>query len=1317
MNKTLAFLIVTLLTASAVPLNASADATQDIPANAVATGIHDSLVAALGHVDLVTTLQGPGPFTVFAPTDQAFTDAGIDLNNFNTDEEKATLTDILLHHVFAGEVASADVSDGMMATMVNGDDVKFSVSSSGTVSIGAASVTLADVQASNGVIHVIDAVLMPPTDIPTTAQSTGIHDSLVSAVIQADLLTTLSGDGPFTVFAPTDQAFADAGIDLASLDTPEGKATLSDILLYHVVSAEVPAADVSDCMKADAANGQPLSFTVGDSVMVNDANVIMADVISSNGLIHVIDKVLMPTNTPNDIPQTAQCTGDHASLVAAVVQAELLETLQGPGPFTVFAPTDQAFADAGIDLAALDTPEGKATLSDILLYHVVGADVPSANVSECMTATAANGQTLAFTVGDGVMVNDATVTLADVATSNGVIHVIDKVLSPTNAPNNIPRTAQCTGDHNSLVAAVVQAELLETLQGPGPFTVFAPTDQAFADAGIDLAAFDTPEGKIALSNILLYHVVAGNVPSTALSDCMSAETVNGQSLSFTVGNSVKVNGASVTLPNVNTSNGIIHVIDKVLMPTDTPNDIPRTAECTGNHNSLVASVIQAELLDTLQGDGPFTVFAPTDQAFADAGIDLAALDTPEGKATLSDILLYHVLDSEVPAANVSDCMTATAVNGHPLSFTVGTTVMVNGATVTATDVPTSNGIIHVIDKVLMPTDTPNDIPRTAQCTGSHNSLVAAVIQANLLETLQGDGPFTVFAPTDQAFTDAGIDLTALDTPDGVATLSEILLSHVIASSIPASDVSDCMTAETVSGHALAFTVGESVTVNGATVTGVDVMTSNGIIHVIDKVLMPTDTPNDIPRTAQCTGSHNSLVAAVIQAELLETLQGEGPFTVFAPTDQAFTDAGIDLAALDTVEGKETLTEILLSHVVAGAVDAANVSNCMTAETLSGHALSFTVGESVMVNGATVTTADVMSSNGVIHVIDTVLSPTNAYNDITQTATCTGVHTSLVAALIQAELAETLQGEGPFTVFAPTDQAFADAGIDLAALNTDEGKETLTDILLFHVYSGTLASTDITEGMKLRMLNGDDAMLSPTQGIEGANITSVDVQTSNGIIHIVDKVLMPPVDSETDGDSTAAGTSDEDGNLLLIIGIVLIVAIIGGLLVVRFARRGHDGLEAIQAIGKTDVGLPQTTSAVQSSATTYTSETANTAYQQQTYQQQTYEQQSYQQQAYQPVAQQATVQPVDDSALSAFIEAEVGELLDESEPVQVATPVAVEPVHVAAEPAQTVVETPQPVTQVVEPQVVQQWTDENGHTWRVMSDATHRWWNGTDWQKV
>ena len=1279
MNKTAVYLVLTILIASAMPLSVHADQSKDIPTNASETGVHNSLVAALQHANLVATLGGPGPFTVFAPTDQAFTDAGINLNDFDTPEENQTLSEILLHHVVAGSVPSADVKDGMMATTVNGDKVKFTVSN-GAVSVGAAQVTTPDVLASNGIIHVIDKVLMPPVDIPATAQTTGIHNSLVAAVIQADLLATLQGQGPFTVFAPTDQAFTDAGIDLASLDTPAGKQQLSDILLYHVVSAEVPAKNVSDCMLADAANGQPLSFSVGDSVMVNDANVTIADVITSNGLIHVIDKVLMPTDSPRDIPRTAQCTGFHDSLVAGVIQAELLSTLQGPGPFTVFAPTDQAFIDAGIDLASLDTPEGKATLSDILLYHVVAGEVPAANVSECMSADAVNGQPLAFTVDGGVMVNDANVTLPDVMTSNGIIHVIDKVLMPSDAPNDIPRTAQCTGVHDSLVAAVIQAELLETLQGQGPFTVFAPTDQAFTDAGIDLASLDTPEGKAILSNILLYHVVAGNVPSSAVTECMSANAVNGQPLAFTVNGGVMVNDANVSIPDVATSNGVIHVIDKVLMPTDTPNDIPRTAQCTGQHNSLVSSVIQAELLETLQGDGPFTVFAPTDQAFTDAGIDLASLDNPEGKAALADILLYHVLDGEVPAANVTDCLSATAINGNPLSFTVGDSVMVNGATVTATDVPTSNGIIHVIDKVLLPTATPNDIPRTAQCTGLHDSLVAAVVQAELLETLQGEGPFTVFAPTDQAFADAGIDLAALDTEEGKAALTDILLYHVVGSEVPSSAVEECGTATAVNGDTLSFSVGDTVTVNGATVTLPDVATSNGVIHVIDKVLMPTDTPNDIPRTAQCTGIHDSLVAAVIQAELLETLQGEGPFTIFAPTDQAFADAGIDLAALDTVEGKAALSDILLYHVVAGEVPSSAVEECGTATAVNEQSLVFTVGDSVMVNDATVILPDVATSNGIIHVIDTVLTPSDAPNDATRTAICTGVHTSLVAALIQAELVETLQGEGPFTIFAPTDQAFADAGIDLSVYDSPEGKAQLSDILLYHVHAGTVLSSDLTEGMQLPMVNGKNATISLVTGIDGANITTADVVTSNGVIHVIDKVIIPQaeVDPTATGDGVEADEEDDDNLVLIlsIVGAVVLLGAIGGLLFVR-GRRPSSGVETKEFAqeGLNTVAQP---------AATYSYEPQQAA--QQTYTSQYAPQQS------------SPFQPVQ---------------VEQTQPVQAAAqPVAQVQ---ATQPAQAVAQTQASQAAVQLPEVLQQWTDDSGYTWRRMSDGSTMWWNGTDWQ--
>ncbi|MBT3441296.1 MAG: fasciclin domain-containing protein, partial [Euryarchaeota archaeon] len=192
MRKTIVCLMMTLLLSASLPLNSSAGPTDDIPTNAAGTGVHDSLVAALAHAGLVTTLEGTGPFTVFAPTDQAFAAAGIDLADFDTPEENDTLSDILLHHVYAGEVPASAVTDGMLATMVNGDKVKFGVSG-GTVTVGAATVTTADVMSSNGIIHVIDTVLLPPVDIPATAQSTTIHDSLVAAVIQADLLTTLQG--------------------------------------------------------------------------------------------------------------------------------------------------------------------------------------------------------------------------------------------------------------------------------------------------------------------------------------------------------------------------------------------------------------------------------------------------------------------------------------------------------------------------------------------------------------------------------------------------------------------------------------------------------------------------------------------------------------------------------------------------------------------------------------------------------------------------------------------------------------------------------------------------------------------------------------------------------------------------------------------------------------------------------------------------------------------------------------------------------------------------------------------------------------------
>jgi uncharacterized surface protein with fasciclin (FAS1) repeats len=594
-------------------------------------------------------------------------------------------------------------------------------------------------------------------------------------------------------------------------------------------------------------------------------------------------------------------------------------------------------------------------------------------------------------------------------------------------------------------------------------------------------------------------------------------------------------------------------------------------------------------------------------------------------------------------------MLATMVNGDKAKLSVtGDVVSISGATVTGADVATSNGIIHVIDKVLLP---PGDVTAIAQGTGIHDSLVAAVIQAELLTTLQGDGPFTVFAPTDQAFADAGIDLAALNTPEGKATLSDILLYHVVSAEVASGDLSECQVANAANGQPLSFTVGQTVMVNDATVTIADVPASNGIVHVIDKVLTPSDTPNDIPRTAQCTGVHNSLVAAVIQAELLTTLQGEGPFTVFAPTDQAFTDAGIDLAALDTPEGKATLSDILLYHVVPGAVSSSNLSDCMSATAVNDLSLSFTVGDSVMVNDANVVTADVATSNGVIHVIDKVLTPTATPTDIPRTAQCTGVHNTLVDAVIQADLLTTLQGDGPFTLFAPTDQAFTDAGIDLAALNTEEGKATLTDILLHHVFiSDSIWASQIEDGQMVSMANGDNITLSKSDGkimIGDATVTGADVLVSNGIIHVVDKVIMPPSDEVNDASDETESGSDDDSSNFIWIALVVLLVLGGGAGAVLFIR--SKGAAATLAKDFSAGGLMNQLQPVEETA--YTSQAGT-----------------------QQVATQAAYQP---------------------------------------QPVQTVEVVQQPV--VAEPTVLRQWTDEAGYTWRAMDDGKTYWWTGSDWQ--
>lgn len=257
-----------------------------------------------------------------------------------------------------------------------------------------------------------------------------------------------------------------------------------------------------------------------------------------------------------------------------------------------------------------------------------------------------------------------------------------------------------------------------------------------------------------------------------------------------------------------------------------------------------------------------------------------------------------------------------------------------------------------------------------------STLVAAVQKAGLADTLKGTGPFTVFAPTNDAFAalkSAGVDATQLD----LATLTAVLQYHVASGKLLAADLTAAKSATTLGGTVKVDVRGMGLYLNGLTlVTKADIVASNGVIHVIDSVLLPDTSVLDLVGIAVAYPTLSSLKGAVVQAQLAGALQAAGPFTVFAPVNSAF-------AALPSAPSPSQLPSILQYHVVPGAVmssaaiDVAKMAppNNQVATLLSGKKVTLTLaGSTLKVDMASVLYTDIRAKNGVAHLIDSVLLP-------------------------------------------------------------------------------------------------------------------------------------------------------------------------------------------------------------------------------------------------------------------------------------------------------------------------------------------------------
>ncbi|MCC5943394.1 MAG: fasciclin domain-containing protein [Bernardetiaceae bacterium] len=556
------------------------------------------LVSALQRANLVSALEADGPFTVFAPTNAAFEALFATLGVSSVDELPIeVLSPILRYHVLTGEFRAANLQTGEYPTLNNGALLSIEVSGQGVVINGNSNVVTADVEASNGVIHAIDAVLMPSETgedplgtIVGVASGAENFSILAEAVVRTGLTDALSATGPFTVFAPNNAAFEALFRNLGVSSVSEiDVETLTPILLYHVIAGSFPASGLAsgEYPTLNENANLVISATAGGVTINGEVNVVNADIQASNGIIHEINAVLLPAAGPMTIAALVASDERFSILAQAVERAGLLNVLDDiNASFTVFAPTNtafEAFIAANPNIANVQALLNSPNLSNILLYHVLGSAVPSSVLptdapfyQNTLSQTAfegADGVSLLIDATNGVRLNGTAgirVTEADLEASNGVVHVIDGVLTPPS----IPEMAILNGGFGQLVGALSRADLVNAVSGNGPLTVFAPTDAAFANLYRALGVENVEGIDVeTLTSVLLYHVVEGNVRSSDLEDGQVVNTLNPAGATFRVslaGGRVQLltaeGTAEVVLTDVQTTNGVIHVISAVILP-------------------------------------------------------------------------------------------------------------------------------------------------------------------------------------------------------------------------------------------------------------------------------------------------------------------------------------------------------------------------------------------------------------------------------------------------------------------------------------------------------------------------------------------------------------------------------------------------------------------------------------------------------------------------------------------------------------------------------------------------------------------------------
>ena len=1227
--------------------------------------------------------NGGSIFTVFSPSDAAWAKLTSGVRNL-IERDSSVAQSVMSYHILQGvQYGSAQLRVTSSATTVQGGSVDFvyNTNQAGFLYVNTKSkIVVADQIASNGVVHIIDEFLIPPvaplSTMTTIVGVVGAQPVQLSRINQilisnAEILNLFSDAyaGPFTFLAPSNAAFA--GYPQDQLDSLlQDQQKLLTLLKYHTLPGyysvqdfitehnRINGGNVNGLVRStyttqyfDAANSNVNNETL--TSLVNSGFIKFYDAMSreavmdrslsdlpaTNGIVHIVDSLLLPNDQllpGNTVVDEVGRAGRDATVFYDLLKISGMSlNLARTGPFTVFAVTNAGLSKLGTGVIPYYTRRA-SELQTVLLHHTVEGSMayPASTLlaaSPLMTQqmeflTIANTGAARLTI-DG----KAVITTPDVAASNGIVHFVDAFLPPAIAAFPTKTVYDYVNDggynqNNLNLAWSAFKEIMwkndgalgDILKAPGPITLFLWDDASFntnVDATLRTLLLSASSSAAYIGDALRYHVVnqyldvgdlvAGSPGSVVTQDAP-------YSISYAVStltSRITLNGNVDITATIPANNGIIHIVSDVLTrnslfpitpPAGTTDSLWDLLRLRPDVSDFYGYAATANINYLLQSTERRTLFAPKNDAFNDLPTGWKEI-FKRNISVLHDVVQYHVLTTGSYAASLLPQISpaVTALGTEVLSFTQNSIIILieanrvvgtnpasaknRQATIQVPDLQASNGIMHVTDNLLIPESMFHnvlpflDLYSLIEATPELSTMLSVLVTlssrqgagfaTDLVTLLKGDGPLTVFAPSNTAFLSYPLlqslmtwTPTTTNADDPLMALMQYHMHPLYKEEndlrlVSPTNLATLSTDTLTNSNMIDIRVeaGGTVVVLGglARFTTINKRATNGVLHIIDTVLPATLPPgisqnslqdvlqnrldtSDFARTTPSVGLYNELTGTGGTGNL-------GPYTVFAPSNLAWSQLPIGVRKMLS-QRLDVLTNVMRYHVVSGvALTAASTASTGSVVTLQGNTLQLEYNPNTgivrLAGTAETIVTDIQATNGRAHVINQVLdypnSPLPKQNllNVISSDPALSTFSALLRASSTGALLATLDllNQQSYTVLAPTDIAFS----QLTAVEQQGYLSDPDTFLREHIIQNEyISSQDFhasSPGQKTNMnQNGvtyrigvaatpgrDAAVLQQSgssvvvfnyQTSRPSAVTGADIPATNGIVHVINQVL-------------------------------------------------------------------------------------------------------------------------------------------------------------------------------------------------------------------